>query len=145
MFGHNFRGRERKFGRRPRWWPDTRTDWLTVSQLQDNFDFDSDVFSRRCGGRWKYLHCSLASRKKREKGNPVKNEIARYGFKHCGTWIHEWQSWQGPTALAWVNYRPILSSERALHTKSNHICLRIISVERKKNCSQVPDGGLRPG
>jgi hypothetical protein len=54
------------------------------------------------------------------------------------------QRWQGPVAFVRVNYRPVLSSERATHTKISKF-LNTISVERKKNWSRVPDGGLIPG
>jgi hypothetical protein len=61
---------------------------------------------------------SPASRKRRQKGNPVSNETVKYGLKFYGTWTREWQRWQGPVALVGVNYNPVLSSGRAPHTKN---------------------------
>jgi hypothetical protein len=52
---------------------------------------------------------------------------------------------EGKVALAQVSYRPVLSSERALHTIKNRKYLKIMSMEGKKNFSWVPDGGLIPG
>jgi hypothetical protein len=43
---------------------------------------------------------------------------------------------------ATVNYRPVLSSERALQN-NNRKCLKKVS-RRKKNWSRVPDGRLTP-
>jgi hypothetical protein len=45
----------------------------------------------------------------------VSYETVKYGREFCGTWIQQWLLWQGPEAIVWVNYRPILSSERAPH------------------------------
>jgi hypothetical protein len=47
----------------------------------------------------------------------VSNETVRYGLKLDATWTPKWRCWQGPVALVQVNYRPVLSSERAPHTK----------------------------
>jgi hypothetical protein len=76
-------------------------------------------------GGLEYLHCNPASRKRRRKGNTVSNETVRYGLESCGTWIQEWQCWHCPVAILWVNYRPVLSSERAPHMKKQvHVRLK---------------------
>jgi hypothetical protein len=49
---------------------------------------------------------------RRQKEKPVSNETVRYRLNFCGTWTQEWQHWQGPVALARVNYGPVLSSVR---------------------------------
>jgi hypothetical protein len=48
-----------------------------------------------------------------------------------------------PTSNCTVNYRPVLSSERALQKLQTRNCLKEISW-RKKNWSRVPDGRLTP-
>jgi hypothetical protein len=47
----------------------------------------------------------------------VSNERVRYGHKFCGTWARKWLLWQGPEVIVLANYIPVLSSERAPHTK----------------------------
>jgi hypothetical protein len=44
----------------------------------------------------------------------VSDETVKYGRDFCGTSTQEWLLWQGPEAIVQVNYRPVLSSERAL-------------------------------
>jgi hypothetical protein len=51
----------------------------------------------------------------------VSNETVKYGFEFCGTSIQEWLLWQGAKAIARVNYRPILSSERVPQIKKSAI------------------------
>jgi hypothetical protein len=91
-----------------------------------------------CGGGIEYLHRSPASRKSRRKGNPVPGvylghpvlggykygDLAlqfggvsrigtiKYGLESRGTQTRTEQRWRGPAPT--VNYRPVLSSERAL-------------------------------
>jgi hypothetical protein len=57
----------------------------------------------------------------------------------CGTWTWEWLLWQGPEAIVRVNYRPALSSGRALHSKKPAIV-----KEKKKIWSWAPDGSPKP-
>jgi hypothetical protein len=47
--------------------------------------------------------------------------IVKYGRELCGIWTQEWLLWQDPEAIVWVNYRPILLSERAPHIKKTAI------------------------
>jgi hypothetical protein len=117
-----------------------------------------------CGGGLEYLHRSPVSRKKRRKGNLVpgrytlatlfladintgtwpsrlgESQMRQYiwsGF--CGTCAPEWLLWQGPKAIVRVNYRPILSSERAPHSKKPTIVKK-----KKKIWSWAPDGSPTP-
>jgi hypothetical protein len=48
-----------------------------------------------------------------------------------------------PRSNSTVNYRPVLSSERALQNNKHADVLKEIS-RRKKNWSMVPDGRLKP-
>jgi hypothetical protein len=57
-----------------------------------------------CGGRLEYLHRSPASRKRRQKGNLVLNETAKFGLKFC---------LDLDLAVSTARYRSVLSSERA--------------------------------
>jgi hypothetical protein len=51
--------------------------------------------------------------------------------------------WRGPATTE--NYRPDLSSERALHiSKPVQNCLMIIKGKREKKWSRTPDGSLTP-
>jgi hypothetical protein len=52
----------------------------------------------------------------------------KYGLESRGTQIREALRWRGPAAT--VNYRPVLSSERALQI-TNHNCLKTISRRKK--------------
>jgi hypothetical protein len=45
------------------------------------------------------------------------NETVKYGHEFCGTWTGKWLLCQGPEAIVWVNYRPVLSSNRESHIK----------------------------
>jgi hypothetical protein len=47
----------------------------------------------------------------------VSNESVKYGREFCGTWPPESLLWYGPETIVRVNYRPVLSSERASHSK----------------------------
>jgi hypothetical protein len=47
----------------------------------------------------------------------VSKETLKYGREFCGFSTQESLFWQGPEAIVHVNYRPVLSSERALHIK----------------------------
>jgi hypothetical protein len=47
----------------------------------------------------------------------VSNVTVKYGYEVCGTSARGKLLWQGPEASVRVNYRPILSSERASHNK----------------------------
>jgi hypothetical protein len=105
-----------------------------------------------CEGGLEYLHRSPTGRKRRRKGNPVPSaqchavpggykygDLAlqvggvsrigtiKYGLESRGTQTRARLRWRGPAAT--VNYRPVLSSERALQTRN---CLKKIS-RRKKN------------
>jgi hypothetical protein len=116
------------------------------------------------GGGLEYLHCSPASRKRRRKGNPVPGditgppcswgykygnlalhvervsyEIVKYGREFCGTWTREWLLWQGPEAIVPVNYRLVLSSERAPHIKKPAIVR-----QKTKIWLWTPDGSPTP-
>jgi hypothetical protein len=64
-----------------------------------------------------------------------------YGLEPRGTQTRAGLRWREPTAT--VNYRPVLSSERALQTNKPETCLKKIS-RRKKNWSRVPDRCLTP-
>jgi hypothetical protein len=92
----------------------------------------------------KQLRLRDNSRRRRQKGTPVSwdSEMWSQVLQDLDPRV---QGWQGSIALVGVIYRPFLSPERAPHTKKNGKCLKIISVDRKKNLSRVPDGGLIPG
>jgi hypothetical protein len=62
------------------------------------------IISAPCGGGLEYLHRSPASRKRRQKGNPVSNETVKFGLKFC---LHL------DLTVSTVRYRSVLSSERA--------------------------------
>jgi hypothetical protein len=47
----------------------------------------------------------------------VSNETVKDDHQFCGTWTREWLVWQNPKAIVPVNYRRILSSERAPNIK----------------------------
>jgi hypothetical protein len=96
-----------------------------------------------CGGGFEYLHRSPASRRRRRKGNPVPGGITvppcYWGDINTGTWpsrfgdsriwdskiwswargtrTREWLLWRGPAAF--VNDRPILSSQKMLYKDYN--------------------------
>jgi hypothetical protein len=57
-----------------------------------------------------------SNRRTLRRNTEYEYETLRYGLMFCGTLTREWQRWQSPVALVQVNYRPILSSERAPHT-----------------------------
>jgi hypothetical protein len=58
-------------------------------------------------GRYKYGNLAL-------QVGEVSDETVKYGREFCGTSTQELLLWQGPEAIVQVNYRPVLSSERAL-------------------------------
>jgi hypothetical protein len=70
----------------------------------------------------------------------VSNEIVKYGREFCRTWTREWLLWQGPEAIVRLNYRPILSSERASHVKKPAIVR-----QKTKIWSWALDGSLTTG
>jgi hypothetical protein len=74
------------------------------------------LLANPCGGGLEYLHRNPASLKRRQKGNLVPGGISgtlKYGLESRGTQTREGLRWRGSPAI--VNYRPVLSSERALH------------------------------
>jgi hypothetical protein len=99
--------------------------------------------SNPCGGGLEYLHRNPASRKRRQKGNPVpgvKLGEIKYGLEARGTQTRERLRWRGPAAT--VNHTPILSSERALQTK---LQLSKEHFKEKEKLVTCTDGGLTPG
>jgi hypothetical protein len=57
----------------------------------------------------------------------------------CGTWTPEWLLWQGPEVIVRVNYKPILSSERAPHSKKPAIDKQKTKIwPRASNGSPTP-------
>jgi hypothetical protein len=67
-----------------------------------------------CGGGVEYLHRESASRRRRRKGS-LKTGTVKYGREIQGTRTRETLRWRGPAA--YTKDRPVLSSERAPHTK----------------------------
>jgi hypothetical protein len=49
----------------------------------------------------------------------VSDETVKYGREFCGTSTQECLLWQGQEAIVQVNYRPVLSSERALQNNKH--------------------------
>jgi hypothetical protein len=47
----------------------------------------------------------------------VSNETVKYGHEFCGTWTQRVTALARPRSNCTVNYRPVLSSERAHHIK----------------------------
>jgi hypothetical protein len=95
-----------------------------------------------CGGGLEYLHRNPASCKGRQRGNPVPGGITgttKYGFESHGTQAREGLRCRGPAA----NYRPVLSSERAL--QNNPQLSKDNFKEKKKKLVTGHDGGLTPG
>jgi hypothetical protein len=89
-----------------------------------------------CGGGVEYLHRSLASCRRRRKGNPVPGGY-KYGDlalqvrgslgcervtcrESCWTRTWEWLRWRGPAAI--VNDRHIISWEMMLHKDYSRKC-----------------------
>jgi hypothetical protein len=65
----------------------------------------------------------------------------KYGLESRGTQTRAGLRWRGPAAT--VNYRPVLSSERALQNNKPANCLMKIS-RKNKDWSRVPDRCLTP-
>jgi hypothetical protein len=55
-----------------------------------------------------------------ETNTPTYNETVKYAHEFCRTSTQESLLWQGPEAIVQVNYRPILSSERAPHQETRN-------------------------
>jgi hypothetical protein len=96
--------------------------------------YQDSVLGTPCGGGLPYLFRSPVSRKRWQEGNRASRDRVRYGLKFSGTWIREWLCWRGPAALARVNCRHVLSSERAPYTKNPNVWSKYASRERKINC-----------
>jgi hypothetical protein len=88
----------------PKGEPDTKANWSTGCRPQDELQLQD-------GG--------------------VSDETVKYGREFCGTLTQEWLLWQGPEAIVQVNYRPVLSSERALQNNKATIIYRKFQGERK--------------
>jgi hypothetical protein len=69
----------------------------------------------------------------------VSDETVKYGRQFCGTSTQEWLLWQGLEAIAQVNYRPNLSSERVPHIKKPAIVR-----QKTKIWPWAPDGSPIP-
>jgi hypothetical protein len=67
----------------------------------------------------------------RRTPTPTHFVIQKYGREFCGTSTQEWLLWQGPEAIVQVNYRPVLSSERALQSYKNATVWRKFQGESK--------------
>jgi hypothetical protein len=63
------------------------------------------------GGGVEYLHHSPVQVVEGDKKESLESEIVKYGRHSHGTRTREWLRWQG--SAAFVNDRPVLSSERA--------------------------------
>jgi hypothetical protein len=111
------------------------------------------------GGGFEYHHRSLASRKKRRKGNPlpgaitgspcswgikirgpdppgsrsIESEAQKYGNESLGIRIREWLLWRLPAAI--LNGRPVLSSRMAPYVNKP-------TTDSNKMWSWDPDGCL---
>jgi hypothetical protein len=59
------------------------------------------------------------------------HETVKYGREFCEASTQEWLLWQGPEAIVPVNYRPVLSSERALQNNKPATVWRKFQGERK--------------
>jgi hypothetical protein len=68
-----------------------------------------------------------------EKGS-LKSETVKYGRESQGTQIRERLRWQGPAA--YINDRPVLSSERAPHKNQT------VNVKQQKIFGHEPQMGL---
>jgi hypothetical protein len=109
------------------------TNWIPIYDIVERSHYSP------CGGGLECLQRNSAIRKRQQKGNPVpggitgppyswgykygnlalrveevSDETVIYGCEFYGTSNQEWLLWQGPEAIVQVNYRPILSSKRAL-------------------------------
>jgi hypothetical protein len=63
----------------------------------------------------------------RRPGPPVWGSLCEtitYDNEFCGTCTREWLLWQGPEAIVRENYRPILSSEKAPHSRNSQLSNR---------------------
>jgi hypothetical protein len=90
-----------------RWWERFMgKNW----HLQFHYTSTPCMFHHPVPGGYKYGDLAL-------QVEGVSNETEKYGRESYGTLSREWLLWQGQEAIVWVNYWPILSSERVPHIK----------------------------